>query len=442
MKKKLFIFTIVFIISCASFPNLAFAKINFKWGPYERLRYEYWKNMFDLDNSAKDNRSFFRIKTSLWGEADFNEDINLFVKLTNENKAYTYYYQTSTGKKGYRYSINEVVFDNLYLGVKNLVGLPLDLRLGRQDLSPSDYGEGFILNDGTPEDGTRTYYFNALKATWHWNDKNTTDFLYIDDPKKERFLPVINHVKGKQMLNATDETGCGIYHKSDTIKNLHLESYYFFKTEEGGTQILTSEETKLNTIGSFGKYTSSPWVLRAQLAYQFGTYGDNDREGVGGYLFLDRDFKSALWSPIATIGFMYLSGNDRNSSKNEAWDPLFSRWGGAVSELYNSLYLNETGTIAYWTNLQLVRVRLVLSLTPKAKLSFWYNLLRANENPAPSTFFGSGKTRGHLPQAKIEYAFNKNISTYILAEYFIPGDFYADGADDALFLRSEIQLKF
>jgi predicted porin len=54
---------------------------------------------------------------------------------------------------------------------------------------------------------------------------------------------------------------------------------------------------------------------------------------------------------------------------------------------------------------------------------------------------GTGKERGHLPQARIDYAFTKNISAYVLAEYLIPGNFYKD-KDTALFLRTELQIKF
>lgn len=54
------------------------------------------------------------------------------------------------------------------------------------------------------------------------------------------------------------------------------------------------------------------------------------------------------------------------------------------------------------------------------KRGLWYNYLRA----------------------KAEYAFNKDICAYFLAEYFIQGDFYVKTADDALFLRTELSVKF
>ena len=439
----------------------AFAEVKFKWGPYFRIRHEYWRNWKDMDNDQLDNRNFFRVKTSLWSQADFNENLDLFAKFTNEFKAYTYFAgatssvpDKSAGKKGYHFDINEVVFDNLYADIRNFLNLPLDLRLGRQDFSGT-YGEGFLIMEGTPGDGSRTYYFNALKASWRVNENNAVDFIYLNDPRDEEFLPVINRVKLVQVsnsrldrmpqaLNTTDEQGYVLYWKNNSRKNFTLDGYYIYKreAEEGGTG-LQSQKSRINTFGSFAKYNWDPYILRGQFAYQFGDYGSNDRRGVGGYGYIDRNFEDLFSSPRISLGFIYLSGDKSSSDKNEAWDPLFSRYPW-ISELYLLSIASDTGVgiPAYWTNLQVYRAEVVLKPTSKTKLSLWYNFLRANEQVlANAVCSGSGKNRGHLPQAKIEYAFNKNVSTYFLAEYLIPGNFYKD-KDGALFLRTELQVRF
>ena len=201
-----------------------YAEITLKWGPALRIRHELWNDIRDMDESLHDNRNFFRIKASLWGQADIDKDLSLFAKLTDEFRAYTYFAGTSSSvpdksasKKGYHFDINEVIFDNLYLDVHNFLNYPVNLRIGRQDLL-YNYGEGFLIMDGTPQDGSRTYYFNAAKANWKIDDKNELDILYINDPRSERFLPVINRRefvqqnnptadKVPQSLNTTDEQG-------------------------------------------------------------------------------------------------------------------------------------------------------------------------------------------------------------------------------------------
>jgi hypothetical protein len=459
MRKR---WVLVFFLTLAaiSLSVPASAELKFKWGPYLRVRHEYMPNWKDMDNDQLDNRNYFRVKASLWGQADYEKDLSIYAKLTDEFKAYTYFGDSTASvpdktasKKGYHFDINEVVFDNLYLDVRNFLDLPVDLRLGRQDFLGT-YGEGFLIMDGTPQDGARTYYFNAAKAAWKINDKNSLDIIYMNDPRDEELLPVINRTKlinarGNRLedkkplsLNVSDEEGYVLYWKNKAFKNLALDGYYIFKSEEeeggGGYQ---AEKTRLNTIGSFAKYNLSPWAFRGQFASQFGHYGHNNRRGFGGYGYIDRSFKDFAWEPAVSIGYNYLSGDKRGNIKNEGWDPLFSRYPW-ISELYVSSISAETGIPGYWTNIQAYRLELLLKPTKKTKLSLWYNFLRANAQVASSVIFsGSGKDRGHLPQVKLEYAFNKNVSTYFLGEYFIPGNFYKD-RDPSMFLRTELQIKF
>lgn len=462
MTKRFWVQVLVFTIIGILLSVPASAELKFKWGPYWRIRHEYWKNWKDMDNQQLDVRNFFRIKTSLWGQLDVNKELSLYAKLTDEFKAYTYFGGTSGGtpdktasKKGYHFNIDEVVFDNLYADIKNFLGFPVDLRLGRQDFLGT-YGEGFLIMDGTPQDGSRTFYFNAAKASWRMDDNNTLDLIYINNPRDEEILPVISNnklVKASSptadkvplTLNTTDEEGYVLYWKNKSIKDLSLENYYIFKHEdEEGGMGLQSQKSKINTLGTFAKYNLSPWALRGQFAYQFGHYGSNDRRAFGGYGFIDRSLKSLPWTPQASLGFLYLSGDKRGSAKDEAWDPLFSRWPW-MSELYVMSMFGETSVLGYWTNLKMWRLECIFKPTTKTKLSIWYNFLMANEYTNASSSYllsSSGKDRGHLPQARLDYTFNKNVSTYFLAEYFMPGSFYTDNADEALFLRTEIQIKF
>lgn len=431
--KKFIVNTVLFTALCVVCAQQA-AAVSFSWAPYARLRHEYWKNIFDMNNATADDRNFYRFKFSLSGQADFSKNFGVTAKLTNESKAYIYYAGGDA-----TYNINEAVFDNLYADIRNIAGLPLDLRLGRQDLTPGMYGEGFILGDGTPLDGSRTFYFNAVKASWKFNQANVLDGLYIADYKYDTMLPVINEVPGKQQLNSTDERAFGLYHKGDLSPALHLEDYYLWKHEDAGGTLLSTRETTLNTLGSFVRYATLPWLtFRGQLAYQFGTYGSDDRTGLGGYAFGDVSLKTMPGSPQFSAGYIYLSGDDRSTAKNEAWDPLFSRWPW-MSELYVLSYTREAGT-GYWTNLKMARIGMLFTPLKKTKVQFAYNILTANETAA-GTVFGTGTDRGKLYQGRVDYSFTKNITAYFLADYFTPGNFYA-ASDPAMFLRTELQFKY
>jgi hypothetical protein len=462
MNKKIFVLLSALVIAGMLLSCRAFADTTFKYGGSERMRHEYWGNWKDMDNCQLDTRNFFRFKTSLWGQMDMDKDFTLYAKLTNEFKSYTYFGGTTSStpdktndKRSYRFDINEVVFDNLYADIKGFGGLAVDLRLGRQDFLGT-YGEGFLIMDGTPQDGSRTFYFNAAKATWHVDESRDLDFIYINDPRDEETLPVINRLmvpsastpsldKAPQLLNTTDEEAGVLYFKDRSRKDKYLELYYIYKTEaaEGGgtTGGYQSQSGQLSTLGAFSKCNFSPYTIRKQAAIQFGDYGVNSRVAYGGYGFIDRDFKDAKFSPKLSAGVVYLSGDKKSSAKNEGWDPLFSRWPW-MSELYVLTMGGETQVLGYWTNMQIYRLELTLNTTKKTKLSLNCNYLRANAQVAASTIFsGKGKERGYLPQVRFDYKINDNITTYFLGEYLKPGNFYEDN-DPGMFLRTEVQIKF
>ena len=467
MKKFLGIALIVLalLISSAAESRAASASddITFKGGGALRLRHEYWHNWKDYNNQAatKDNRNFFRIKTSVWGQANLGDDLMGYLKLTNEFRAHAYYGGTSgsnpdktNDKKGYHFMIDEVLVDNLFIDVKGAFDLPVDLRVGRQDFLGM-YGEGFLIMDGTPGDGSRTFFFNAAKASWKVDEYNTVDFIGIINPKDDDFLPVLNRNeytpynkpgadKVPTFLNTTDETGFVTYWKTKAFKNLAWELYYINKKEDNENGSGYQErKTKLDTLGSYAKYKMDPFTLRGQFAWQRGKYGIDDRKGMAGYGWVDHDWKDAKWAPQLSVGYVYLSGDKKGTPTMEGWNPLFSRF-PLWSELYLLSMASETGIVGYWTNLSMPGLQLKFKPSEKMKMMLAYYYLRADELPSltpTSVFSATSKDRGHLPQFRVDYAFSKDVTGYFLVEYLKPGKFYTE-RDSGLFTRTEIQFKF
>jgi hypothetical protein len=457
MLRRFLSLAIMSTLAIAMFAPGVFAEdkndLQFKGGFYERLRHEYWKNNQDMNNLYYDggDRNFFRFKTSVWGQADFKETLGFYAKLTNEIKSYNLL--GSGGAKKYysdhrHWDPDEIIFDNLYLDVKKSSNMPLSLRIGRQDLLGL-YGENFLICDGTPGDGSRTYYFNAFKSSWDIDDKNTLDFLYINNPRDDIWLPTINEDKNPVNLNVTAEEGYVLYLKNKSIKDLAFEPYYIFKREDddygSGYQ---SQTGKINTLGVFSKYITAPWTFHAQLADQFGKYGSEDRTALGGYLFADYDIKDCPLKTQFSGGYVYLSGDKKGTAKREGWNPLWCRF-PIYSELYAQSFQNESGN-SYWTNLQMYRLGVTVKPADKAKFNLSYSFLRANALVtgvnANFNFSGTGKDRGQLILAKLDYTFSKSVAAYLLGEYFIPScgkhGFYTNDADPAIFLRTQLEFKF
>jgi hypothetical protein len=463
MKKYVARVVLVLIVS-VFLCSAALAEVTFKFGASERIRQEIWDNVIDLKTLPASNslydRNFFRFKTSLWGGADFNKDTGIFLKLVSEVYQNLGPYKYPSDKSGHFTHLdeNEGVIDNLYIKANNVFGLPVDLKIGRQDfLGPDMYGEGFLLSDGNPNDGSRCFYFNAAKAKWRINENHNVDFVYITNQFQDRYLPAwhtaietgATYYNKKRILNASDEQAFMVYGRDKMNENLTVEPYYIFKKEEKQNLKPVYNSLDLNTIGARAVYQAAPWKAGGEFAYQFGDYvGGKERVGYGGYIFGSHKFADMALKPELELRYVYLSGDDPDTTnKNENFDPLFSRapyWNELL--IYTQIFefpADSASIPGYWSNLQLYMAKAKMELTPDTNLNLSYQYFMANEKPQPSkaAMFGTGHERGHLPTMFLTHKFNKNIDAFFQYEYFIPGDFYADSAKNAQFLRWQLQFK-
>ena len=397
-----------------------------------RIRYEFLNNNSSL-GLTNDERDYFRFKFSGGFLASFLL-YSVYGKLTTESRSYIY----NAGGDA-QYDINEAVIDNLFINIPKICGV-VDIKVGRMDLDPKEYGEGFLIADGTPLDGSRTYYFNAARVRYSTLN-SSIELLGIYNTEYDD-LPVINDQDRR--LNDSQESAFIAYGRSRLTEQIYIEPYYMWKKEEassGNGQLLSQQETSINTFGSYFKYDFNKYILRAQAALQFGNYDDEISCGFGGYAFLDVPLME-IFKPLNlgyfSLGYIYLSGDDRNTDKVEAWNPLFSRYPW-MSEIMTMLYARESG-VGYWTNLQMCRLEAKFNPLDALSVNASYDFVYANENVA-GQMFGDGKNRGNLMRLKVGYKHSDRFSSYILGEYFIPGDFYNKDTKDASFLRVEFMAK-
>ncbi|MCM8806735.1 MAG: alginate export family protein [Candidatus Omnitrophica bacterium] len=431
MKKLIFWFLMIEVF--------IFSEVKFEYGFDLRLREEYLGNIFEPVGKEDDN--YFRLKTSLWGKWSFCGKNTIFIRFSGEPR----FYLEKDGflSRGRSVSDDEFIFENFYFEFKKILGSNWDLKIGRQDFL-MQYGEGFIIMEGTPGDGSRTFYFNALKATYNINDKNSIDFIFHYAPVED-FMPIIND-NHKRLMNS-EEKGAIIYGKLNPKKEITFEPYYIYINREAYTinTIIGPQTTpglELNTIGARGIYKFDPWKLRGEIAYQWGEYENGiDKRGLGGYIFLTRTFKDIRFMPSIDFGFAYLSGDDPNKPKDTGWDPLYGKWPW-ISELLLYYYFYD-GEIAKFTNYNLWRTSLNLILSKNTNLSLSYNFLRANHPNSIPDIRTTNLTRGHLPTLILRHKFTQNISSHLWIEYFSPGNYYEKiSPPDSLFIRWEIAFKF
>lgn len=415
----------------------------FKFGLNERLRHTYMNNNLDFNAEKDDEQGFFRIKTSIWGEMGLGKNFSARMALTNEFRPYTIVRQPDKDADK-KMTFDEIFFDNLYLKYTTSSQNPLTLILGRQNLI---YGEGFILLDGSPLDGSRSIYHDAVKISWKRGDL-TADILGISNPVYDDRMPTIafyeedklylglGKVDGHQSMNEGLEEALGLYLTKKPAKGTSLEGYYFLKTED----IEKTEKLTVNTLGGRVVHPfNEKLALTAECAYQMGDQGDNSISAYGGYANLAYTVCPSK-KGIATAGINLLSGDDPETADIEGWNPLFSRW-PKWSELYiysqTAEIIGGRRKVAYWTNTLAPNVKLVIDVHPKVNLTLWAHHLQAFH----PTSTGEGKTRGNELQLWLKFNINKYFTGHFLYDYFMPGDFYAT-KDGAQFIRGELMYNF
>jgi hypothetical protein len=397
-----------------------------EFGVEERVRSENWNNVFDYSRNTDDEREQVRFRTRFWAKIPFATNVDLNVGLNSE----------SNYKFGQKNVFDEVMFDTANLAIRNLGVKGLSLKVGRQDISK---GEGLILLEGTPGDGSRSLYFNAVDLSYAYR-KSTIEAIGILNPRMDHFLPKFNS-QNKTLVEWNDQA-LGLYYTDNNTADTTWEAYYFHKRETGDARAVTNyqhqADRRVETAGArLKRKINAQWSFTGEFARQWGSAHPGTPIGAwAAYGYATRNFKHAA-KPYVTVGYWALSGDDpAKSGKISGWDPLFSRWPKwGDLELYSEAY--EKG-VGYATNQK--RISLEGGFTPfnKATLKFMYYKVSAFHpfgfRPA---VFGPGTDRGQNVQSRLDFQVNSYVRGHVDFETLLPGSFYA-GKDRSYFLRFEL----
>lgn len=435
-KNTLFIEALIFFLCSNLFAQENFKsklKINFS----ERFRMVMWDNAIDLNNSGSSNQNFTRTRTSIGLNYKPVRDFEFNVKLVNE---FRYYFTPSIPE----FHLNEVIVDQLYIKLKSEQVLPGVLTFGRQNIM---LGEGFVILDGHPGDGSRSAYFNAIRYDWNINPNNTLTGFFAYQPEED-FLPMINanDVEDSflgddsyQLIEQTEKTAAFYY--NGNLGDVNLQSYGIWKKIiDDGWQI--TPKSDIYTLGACVKVPATKKLsITAEAAYQTGTIGDEDRAAYGGYAYASYLSKiNEVYCPsVINVGSFILSGDDPSTTKHEGWEPQFSRWPKwSESYIYTSLKENQ-GRVAYWSNMIAAYIQTKFNLGNGFGLDLNYYQLYAAEETNTTTFLsGNGMNRGGLLITKLSCKISENVTGHILWEHFAPGNFYFDDADSYHWARMEL----
>jgi hypothetical protein len=416
------------------------------WGGDLRLRETFSDNGKYLLDELDDHEHFLRTRTRLRmqlgpfpadGEGGEPGGLSVYTRVANEFRAYM---ERPDGTEAY--NPDEVVLDNLYGRWERIGGRPLSVTVGRYDAA---YGRGFVVKDGTPKDGTRTYFSDGAVATVHLDERQSElDLLLLDNDAWHQRLSPLNDQR--KALSEFDTTVTGVHLRNRAVVGHELHGYYLYKDDEpvGKTSL---PGRVVHTVGGLVDGSAGRWDYYGEAAGQWGREGTVTRRGLGLSTELGHTFGDAAWRPRAYAGYEYLSGDDPGTRAYEAWDPVLGRW-RRWSLLYDKRISNETGMAHCWSNLQRLMVGAGAEPVKDVTASVDYSLLLANEHTYGDGFvsgrhpYDSGHVRGSLWVAQGAWKVTKALAANAVAEYFVPGSYYDDETDDAVFLRWEVTLAF
>jgi hypothetical protein len=440
------------------------------WGADLRLRNEYINNALTLSSSAPyHEQDYFRFRGRLWTTLTPVTNVTVFGRLSAEPREWMKQssFGNFRGQQGLEWRYGLV--DCLNVKLNNIVNQPLTATVGRQDIMLGEPGSPWLIMDGTPGDGSWTFYFDSARVTYDAKDiKTRFDVIYMDnkaDPEER--IPTlgdtVSQTGAPYYLMENNEKGAILYASNKSIQKTTLDGYFIWKEDERVTG--AGNDADLYTLGvRVSGQPADHWYYSAEAAYQFGTRSDanvyrNTPAGVGVSSFEWRDisayggvaqvrysFLDKLKNQITLVG-EYLSGDDPESTgRDEMFDILWGRW-PRWSEGYIFSYIPETsGRIAQMNNL--FRIGPTWNFTPfkGANLMVTYNgMFAPEEMPTRATaggapyFSNDDHFRGHYLEAIWREEITKNVAVRLWMNMVFQGDYYTDDATST-FLRGEVYL--
>ena len=404
------------------------------WGTDLRLREVYFNNaVIPSKRAANHERHFERYRWRIWSTVTPPDvsDVEFNWRIVYEPRP------VHKPEPLQDWIMDDILFDRLNLKLKRAGGLPLTVTAGRQDLT--DLGNRWLIFEGTPLDGSRTVYFDAFRFTYEAEPIDTTfDVIWVDqDARGEHWFDALRDRDTR--LAESDERALIAYARNRSLDKTQLDGYFIFKREE--PDFADGNRSHLYTFGARAKGDlAKHWGYDLEFALQYGEKNAADVRAGGFQGELAYHLRDSHRNQFRIV-YEYLSGDDPGTDENEAFDTLWGRF-ALWSELLFYTYIPETRAGDY-TNLHRLMFGHTCHPTDKIELRTDYHLLFADENAAaanPAIYSTGGYFRGQLLALWLKYRFNKHVSGHLVTEFFFPGNFYENFANDpACFLRYQLE---
>ena len=408
-----------------------------------RLRQEAF-NHIPLKTGAESRggeNDYFRFRTRVWTAWAPCDWLTFNARLLHEFR----HYLEPSHSHTWRWP-DELVPDALNVQVRSEDGM-FKAVIGRQDFLP--VGEYRLFGEGTAKDGSRSSYMDAvtLVARDEADRTRLTLFGAYDNAVDPLAIGDIDRDLNGYPPNDTgmDESGAGALLRHAFTERLRATAYYLWKHDSGSVLADGAHRPNedIHTVGGrLETPLAGPLGAEAEIAGQWSPTSDADRRAMMAAAVLYAQWQETPGRPRAALNGLYLSGDDPDTAEDEGWNPLWARYPW-ISELM--IYAYDADGAGLWQNLAYFWAEAGLAPRPG-------HLLRATVGPlyAPEADgVGGGHDRGWLGTARWDFPLwrtpgeTPRIYGHLFAEALLPGDYYADDADDlAFFLRWELTLGF
>ncbi|AQT70225.1 hypothetical protein STSP2_03431 [Anaerohalosphaera lusitana] len=416
-----------------------------------RFREVYAENYTTLDKDfpAADNYAHYqRYRTRMSGKFNLSPDVDLNTRLVWE---FFTWEKPSTRPQSTEF--DEVLFDRLNFTFRNAFDMPLTIVVGRQDII---LGNGWLVLEGTPADGSRTIHFDAVRATYDLQDEgDKLDLIYVQNYDKEnKWLKPFSYNDARHFTQGQDERGAIVYWTNKLGPKAQTEAYYIYKEDRRSPRAAaTVPNAEIHTFGgALQDAIDQNWSYRAELAKQFGQKGQTDLNAMAFNGRLKYSFNNECQSAVF-MDYEYLSGDRPGTGNDEAFDTLWGDYPQAQrgGDLPIYVWVGESGNLGQMTNFHRLGFGHYFKPHEKWSLETLYNLYWADDNTLAAgatggggfPTYGSGRFRGQMFTAYLKYRCCAQLNAHFLVDYFVPGDFYADNSrDHGLFARFNVQYTF
>ena len=296
----------------------------------------------DLDNSASNSgegttdvgdADYLTSYVRLYLSADLTDNVSAYIRLLNERDwGDGVTLGTANPNAGVPTATTarddlDVELDLAYVTFTDVLGYPLDITVGRQELF---IGEGFLIADGEITSASGTYEYDLRKSF---------DAISASIDLKPFTLALI---MAKAIDGVNQNTDCDLYGINMTYDYLDQASFDFglFATSyhpelvtNAGTGTANQADEDSYTFSVRGEGEPLPQLipglfLKGEVAYQWGDKLDAvtvcERDAWGGYAGAEYLF-DAYMEPYLKTCMVILTGDDIAGDDNyEQFDPLFS----------------------------------------------------------------------------------------------------------------------